>query len=568
MLGWGHGHGVIVDSSYRIVDSVEAGGIQAAADMHEFNLLPDGKTAYLTIYKKHQWDLSKYGIADGLGWIQEGRFQEVDVKTGEVVFEWRSLDHVDTDESYVLPGTTEISGNGFDKESPWDYIHINSIDKSEAGDYLISARHTSCIYKISGKTGEVMWRLHGSKSSFQMLDGFSFSHQHDARFIVDNEKETIISLFDNASNGLAYNVTKDHSAGMIAQIDHVEKTARLLKEYVSPDNRLSTSQGNFQILDSRTGIHDNYYGNVVLGWGNWAFWSEAVADTTETVWYGSIAAMGTMNYRAFKANWTGHPITKPALWTYSKTGRPGDWKKGSEEKEGGTSWFVSWNGATEVKTWKLYGSTESLDGPWADIAEIPKRGFETIYRHPSLSTFAYIEGFDEAGKLLGRSPSIKTFVPGEKLREFGNCDDFGCGQGTGDGLEEIKRKKEEEEQKLRDEEEKFRLEKERKSKRLSAAYGVIGGVIGIFLLAVAFKKGLHHIVIGVALGLWDLLTGMVGKGRRRGEGIPFGFGGRGKGKYSAIPNGRHDDGLLGRIGGAKSSMDGRHGNEPRSPQVW
>ncbi|KAL9622459.1 MAG: hypothetical protein Q9160_003135 [Pyrenula sp. 1 TL-2023] len=455
--------------------------------MHEFNLLPDGKSAVMTVYKRQQWDLSEWGIERGLGWIHEGLFQEVDVKTGEVLFEWGSLDHVELDESHTPPASTDTGGNGWDRDSPWDYFHINSIDKNAEGDYLISARHTSCIYKINGNTGEVLWRLHGNKPSFRNLDGLTFSHQHDARFIVDNERETVLSLFDNASNG-PYNTTKDYSAGMIVRIDHVEKTARLLKEYASPDKRLCSSQANMQVLDPQTGVDDQYYGNVVLGWGNWAYWSESRADTSETVWYGKIADADTMNYRTMKFNWTGKPITKPAIWTYSKTGTAGDWAKGEEEREGGLSWFISWNGATEVATWRLFGSGDSRTGPWTEIGDIRKSGFETIHRDPIFYPYTCVEAVDHSGEVLSRSLGMKVFVPRGKLLELGGCDDFGCAQRSNEQAEEDARRKREEETLWEEE----RLRMERKSKQVKAFGGVVLALLFLYLIT---RFGLHLVLL-------------------------------------------------------------------------
>lgn len=563
MLGWALGHGVILDQSYRIVDSVEAGGPQAATDMHEFILLPDGRSALLTVYKRHQWDLSDWGIQNGLGWIQEGRFQEVDVKTGEVIFEWGSLDHVNPDESNTFPSTTETSGNGWDKESPWDYFHINSIDKNKEGDYLISARHTSCIYKINGKTGEVMWRLHGNKPSFQNLDGFTFAYQHDARFIVDNRQETVLSLFDNASN--RYNETKDHSAGMIVHIDHVEKTARLLKEYATPDKRLSHSQGNMQVLDGRTGVDNQYFGNVVLGWGNWAFWSESTADTAETIWYGKIAETGTMNYRAMKFNWTGKPLTKPAIWTFSKTGASGDWDKGEEEKEGGLSWFISWNGATEVTTWRLFGSDESRNGPWTKVDEIPKRGFETIYREPSFYPYTFVEGLDSIGKVLAKSPAVKAFVPGPKLQELGGCDDLGCAQATTDrdeGEDEARRKEEEERLRLEGEE-----EEEKKLKQMRKAKTGGGFILGLVFLLFLIRFGIHLMLFKILRRFLGALSSRRRSGSKP-EGSLHSILATWKVQHQRTSKPDHEgiEGLL-QTPTERSSEENRPGT-PSSSQVW
>lgn len=402
--------------------------------MHEFMLLPDGKTALMTQFIRSAYDLCNWGICNGLGYINEGAFQEVDVETGKAIFEWRSLDHVDTSESYIGPGTTEISGTGREAGLPWDYFHINSVDKNADGDYLISARHTSCIYKISGKDGHVIWRLNGAKSDFR-LKGFEteygFSFQHDARFISENATTTTISLFDNGSNG--FNFTQTWSSGMVVVLNHVDKTATMLREYFSPllddGHHMSKSQGNTQLLPN---------GNVVLGWGNNAFWSEHLENGTG-VWYGAIGYTNLMNYRAHKFNWTGEPLTKPALWTYSKAGSNAE----------GMMFYVSWNGATKVQKWSFY-TAPRVTGPWTRVTTLAKAGFETIWHHDSFALYSYAVAMDVNNEVLSKSEAQKTFVPSEELRP--NCDGLACFSALVDEAEaEALRQKEEEE----------RLERER-----------------------------------------------------------------------------------------------------------
>ena len=82
MLGYGKGHGVIMDNHYQVVKTIDPAGPSMTVDLHEFNLTPDGKSALMTIYHPMAYDLHSYGIRDGMGWIQEGRFQEVDVESG------------------------------------------------------------------------------------------------------------------------------------------------------------------------------------------------------------------------------------------------------------------------------------------------------------------------------------------------------------------------------------------------------------------------------------------------------------------------------------------------------
>lgn len=404
MLGWGHGHGLIMDKHYRIVKSVEPGSYQASSDMHEFRLINDGQSALMTQYLRSVYDMCPWELCDGLGYIQQGAFQEIEVDTGKVLFEWHSLDHVSPHESWVPPGTTEISGSAQHPESPWDYFHINSIDKNRDGDYLISARHTSAVYKISGIDGHVIWRLNGAKSDY-VLDNFQFSSQHDARFISDNETHTVLSLFDNGTNG--FNQTQPHSTGQIIVVDHRTKVATCILNldppFVDGHAHIAKSQGNMQILPN---------GGILMGWGNDAFWTEYAPETHEIIFYGALAWTNTMNYRVHKFdNWVGMPLTKPALWTYSKDGF------------GEMMAYVSWNGATEVKSWRIYGG-DSRDGPWEELSEIPKKGFESIYRHDETYTYNYAEALDKDGQVLGTSAVETTFTPNEQLSEY--CDELAC----------------------------------------------------------------------------------------------------------------------------------------------
>jgi len=120
--GYGHGHGLILDQSYRTYKTVEAGNGRTSSDLHEFNVLPDGKSAILTIYDQVQYDLSSYGVQGGMGWVIQGMFQEIDITTGAVLFEWNALDHVSPIDSYSQLSSTDVSGNGLTYTTAWDYL--------------------------------------------------------------------------------------------------------------------------------------------------------------------------------------------------------------------------------------------------------------------------------------------------------------------------------------------------------------------------------------------------------------------------------------------------------------
>ena len=93
----------------------------------------------------------------------------------------------------------------------WDYFHINSVTKGDDGHYLLSARHSSTIYKINGTDGTVIWRLGGNHSDFVLGTDVPFGFQHHARYMAQKLEEvvtrrSIYTLFHGANiSGLTTN---------------------------------------------------------------------------------------------------------------------------------------------------------------------------------------------------------------------------------------------------------------------------------------------------------------------------------------------------------------------------
>ena len=111
-----------MDDSFSSVKSVRAGGGMAAADLHEFNVINKGKSALMTVFRPLPYDLTSFNVSNGQGFIMENIMQEVDTKSSEVLFEWSALNHVDPSAGYVLPNTTDVSGDGKTPSTPWDYL--------------------------------------------------------------------------------------------------------------------------------------------------------------------------------------------------------------------------------------------------------------------------------------------------------------------------------------------------------------------------------------------------------------------------------------------------------------
>jgi len=87
------------------------------------------------------------------GNIVGGIVQELEVPSGNVLFEWHSLDHVSLEESY----------SDFQHQYDYfDYFHGNPVAPPRTGTCSSRRIHLDG-YKIDRGSGEVIWRLGGKK---------------------------------------------------------------------------------------------------------------------------------------------------------------------------------------------------------------------------------------------------------------------------------------------------------------------------------------------------------------------------------------------------------------------
>jgi hypothetical protein len=370
--------------------------------MHEFQITRDD-TALFALYDTQPADLR---IVDGPenGWIYDGVFQEVDVETNELLFQWRASDHFKFNEAYRGP-----EDRGGSKDMPWDFFHINSIDKDSRGNFLVSSRYMSCLTYVDGRTGDVIWRLGGKHNSFKDLsDGTAtnMKWQHHGRFqeedleVVsdsDSFSKRAITLFDNSSRGKG--ATERTSRGLFIDIDENSMTAQVRQEYWNPIPISSQSQGSVQVLDN---------GNVLVGYGYNAAWTEFSMDGEVLcqVHFGPAGGFGDGNiisYRAFKHHWVGRPTTSPDVAFAER------------------HVAVSWNGATEVVNWGLEGSGHGSNGTSSGdtnllsgldefvlVSAVPKSGFETDIPIPSDMPYKKVRvvALDREGVVIGSTNAV------------------------------------------------------------------------------------------------------------------------------------------------------------------
>lgn len=353
-------------------------------DIHEFNIREDGKTALLTIYLSHEITLEEFGRPAETTWLQSGGFAEIDLVNAEVLQWWDSFNRIPLAEGVHYTPTSPVEGH-----PGWDYVHINSIDKNEAGDYLISARFTNTIYLISGINGDIMWRLGGKATNFEQ--DFMFSKQHDAKFVESNGTHYVISFLNNASDE-EFN-EENISASMFVELDTSVNpmTARVIKRYNRPDQQLSRLRGNTQLLPND---------NVFTCWSKEGYISEHAPDG-ELLMTANFTSNRYSSYRGYKFEFTGRPTAPPDMVASVF---------GSDETNMVTTFWVSWNGATDVAWWYFYAQASEFHVPVL-VGKTPRSAFETMYIGSGYLDWVSAEAVDANGTVLGRSEVHRSKYP-------------------------------------------------------------------------------------------------------------------------------------------------------------
>jgi len=361
-VGFGQGEDVLYSTAYEPLATIRAGN-GYHADLHELRLTPEG-TAWIDAFDPIDMNLSSvHGSPDGI--LTDSVIQEIDVKTGLVMWEWHALGHIPVGES-----NNPAPHNVY----PWDYVHINSADPGAAGDVLMSSRNTWTLYDVDIRTGGIRWRLGGRRSSFKLGAGAVFYWQHDAEF----QPGGLISVFDNGSDP----PKEKQSRGLLLDPDLTARTVTLVKQFVNPTRTLlAESQGNTLSLPG---------GNWLMGYGGLPNFTEY--DSSGRVLLDATLGHNVQDFRTYLSPWSGQPRMAPSVLA-----RPAAANR--------MSVAVSWNGATEVASWRvLAGASANALVP---VASSAKTGFQSTILAPGAGPYVAVQALDGAGTVLGVSATVK-----------------------------------------------------------------------------------------------------------------------------------------------------------------
>jgi hypothetical protein len=370
--GVGTGQDVIVNSAYQTVKTVSAAN-GLSADLHEFQLTPYGTALITAEYPVYANATAVHGVANEV--VLDSVVQEIDVPTGLLRFEWNSLDHVPVTAGYTHPpnapkkkGKHPLPNFVWD---PYDYFHANSVGLDRDGNLVISARNTWAVYKVNHHTGAVMWTLGGKLSTFKFGAGASFAFQHDVRVRASGDQ--VLSMFDDGA-GPPY--VHSQSRALKLRLNLRQKTATVAGQRLHTPPLLASYEGDDQQLADA----DDF-----VGWGQQPYFSEF--NPQGKLVFDARFVGSNITYRAYRFSWSGTPAAPPSL-AVSRHGRK-------------MTVYASWNGATNVAAWRVFGGSRPSKMP--AVATALKAGFETAINARAWPYVA-VQALDAKGRALARSP--------------------------------------------------------------------------------------------------------------------------------------------------------------------
>jgi EmrB/QacA subfamily drug resistance transporter len=357
------GEDILVDQHYRQVSRVR-GRDGWIVTPHE--LIVRGGVALVTANKNIPMNLSKYGGAYN-GALIDSAVQEYDLKSGRLLYSWDALAHIPLSASYAT-----LPINGF----PWDAYHINSIQLTQGGKFVVSMRNTWAAYQVDPASGAIEWTLGGKRSSFRFGPHAAFEWQHD----VALEANEVVTMFDDhccqITGGGTYVSATGGSRALQLKLDRGARVATLYQQFGHGGGFDADYMGSAQPLPG---------GGMFVGWGAQPYLSEFSASGK--LLFDVVLPRPDLSYRAMLEPWVGLPLQAPAGAARTRAGK--------------TTVYATWNGSTQVTSWQVLAS--ATGGPERVVASSPKLGFETAIPINGAYGAFTVRALDATGKTLATS---------------------------------------------------------------------------------------------------------------------------------------------------------------------
>lgn len=201
---------------------------------HEIKRLPDGDLL-MVHYTPKKFDLTAQG-GDKEQTVYGDGLLVMDMK-GNIKWEWDCFEEMNpADDPKIMDGIPMLNLRYCD-----DWLHANSADMDEEGNFYITFNWLSQMWKIDAKTKKVVYRLG---------DGGNVDIPSDAipagLHCVTASSKNHVLLFDNG-------LTSHHSRGLVFDIDAAAGKASVANNIVLPSEYSSQFQGSVYP------VNDNLY---------------------------------------------------------------------------------------------------------------------------------------------------------------------------------------------------------------------------------------------------------------------------------------------------------------------
>lgn len=199
---------------------------------HDIQMLGDGKLAVVHQIRQ-SFDLTRWGgaademvVGDGFSVLNDA---------GQTLWTWSAFDTLSPADDPQIMGDR----GAFEFPPRGDWLHANSIYPSEDGDYLISFNRISEVWKVNGRTGEVVYRL-GKGGDVQLDDPADFpDRQHTATIAPDGS----LMLYDNGYSA-------KRSRIMAYRINETSRRAEVTLKVILPAEDFSANQSSAYWMDN------------------------------------------------------------------------------------------------------------------------------------------------------------------------------------------------------------------------------------------------------------------------------------------------------------------------------
>ena len=221
------GHVVLLDSALNEIKQLHLiphGNIirdrNQDLDLHDLVMLSENHFITVATYEKTVTNIPDSFHASP--YIKVGAPVIQEIVNDSVIWQWDATDYP---EFYA---TSAIHNQYNDTTRTQDYMHINSavLDPKD-GNIVASFRSTDQVVKINRQTGNIMWRLGGKNSDFNMKDGQKFLRQHNAVYTPDG----MLTLLDNGDSTL-----RQTSRVLQFRLDEQKKKIILFSTMNIPEN--------------------------------------------------------------------------------------------------------------------------------------------------------------------------------------------------------------------------------------------------------------------------------------------------------------------------------------------